>query len=228
MTSSHGLTYHGVMKANRIATTARATLLSCGFLLSATVWADYPTYNLLPNYANSMISPVENSGIVPILSREWRVFPVKVAVLDDDNLFTLEAYSAIVDACQSWVKATEKLPGGGLTFFYQHSANPIGAQIVFRLRTYHQMGSYLGMTLPQSPRWQYIQLRMIDSQGIRLSTQDLKKVAMHEMGHALGIGGHSSCRSDLMANWTVAEAPTLADINTLRIAYGGFLPQTKK
>lgn len=228
MTSTQVVMHHETMKSSRSSTLIKAIFLGLGLTSSSGSWADYPTYRLTPNYANTMVEPVENSGIKPGLSREWSQFPVRVAVLDDDNLFTKEDYFAIVEACQGWVIATASVPGGGLSFTYEHSANPVGAQIVFRLRTYREMGSYLGMTLPQSPRWQYIQIRVLDDQGVRMSTRELKKIAMHELGHALGIAGHSPNRSDLMANWTTAVAPSLADINTLRIAYGGFFPQAKK
>jgi hypothetical protein len=60
----------------------------------------------------------------------------------------------------------------------------------------------------------------------RLSSAQLVQVVAHEMGHALGIQGHSPNKGDLM--YAYAHLPvelTARDLNTLNIGYGISAPQ---
>jgi predicted Zn-dependent protease len=103
----------------------------------------------------------------------------------------------------------------------------VGAQIVFRFRRASEINNFLGLTLPQNPRWQYVQIAATDLSGARVPLSQIRRVAMHELGHALGIGGHSPNLQDLMGNFSKSIAPSQADVNTLLICYGGSFPQCK-
>lgn len=48
--------------------------------------------------------------------------------------------------------------------------------------------------------------------------RDISGIAAHEMGHLLGIVGHSS-RTDVLMGLTFHDAPTVVDVNTLIRAY---------
>jgi tetratricopeptide (TPR) repeat protein len=60
--------------------------------------------------------------------------------------------------------------------------------------------------------------------GMPLSDDDMKKVCLHEVGHALGINGHSNNNNDVMF---FSESPTILpilsnrDVATIRRLYGG-------
>jgi hypothetical protein len=177
---------------------------------------------LRPNYADRMLSPVQGQDIQPGLVREWRIFPVRVAVLDDNDLYTDGFYQTVKRSCERWVAATRSVPGGGVKFTYQHGSNPIGAQIVVRFRARQEINGYRGLTLPQEPRWQYIQLAVKDGERW-ISARTLERLATHELGHALGIAAHSPDAGDVMSLAEDTVDVSRADVNTLRIAYGGRL-----
>jgi hypothetical protein len=50
----------------------------------------------------------------------------------------------------------------------------------------------------------------------RLDAEELLTVAVHEIGHAIGIGGHSQRASDVMYAFPIVSAPSRADARTLR------------
>jgi predicted Zn-dependent protease len=50
----------------------------------------------------------------------------------------------------------------------------------------------------------------------RLDAEELLSVAVHELGHAIGLGGHSSRISDVMFAFPIVSAPSAADARTLR------------
>ncbi|MBZ0185329.1 MAG: matrixin family metalloprotease, partial [Candidatus Obscuribacterales bacterium] len=58
-----------------------------------------------------------------------------------------------------------------------------------------------------------------------LSDDDMKKVCLHEVGHALGINGHSSDNHDIMffsESPSVWPALTKRDKLTIRLLYQGY------
>jgi hypothetical protein len=60
---------------------------------------------------------------------------------------------------------------------------------------------------------------------------DIRSVAAHEFGHALGIAGHSQDPSDMMFETYVTNVPlkiTQSDLNTVKTAYCNyFLGRTR-
>lgn len=53
--------------------------------------------------------------------------------------------------------------------------------------------------------------------GTRVTTESgFRALVTHELGHALGIGGHSSNASDIMVNTPSVEVPSPGDARTLR------------
>lgn len=72
-----------------------------------------------------------------------------------------------------------------------------------------------------------IVLLVNDGQGRPLSTDAMKIVCLHEIGHALGINGHSSDNKDIMF---FSESPSMwpsltkRDVATIQLLYDGFRP----
>lgn len=70
-----------------------------------------------------------------------------------------------------------------------------------------------------------IQITKDDPSGQILSPNDLKVTIAHEIGHALGLNGHSPDSADLMYfQYTSGDqkSPTAEDLNTVMSAYPGY------
>jgi|GEM_PF-1592320 len=179
---------------------------------------------LARNYASTLRDPLRNYKMVPKLIHAWTHFPIRVAVVNDGRFYNEEAFKAIQGACQKWVVATKDCPHGGLTFVYDHSGKADGADIVFKLCPFGDLGTFQGLTWANSERpdeVQTIRLRMFDRSGNWTPAWRLQRVATHEVGHALGIGGHSPNTQDVMSLEEGQSEVTKADVNTLLFAYGG-------
>lgn len=67
-----------------------------------------------------------------------------------------------------------------------------------------------------------VQIANRNSSGSPRNQTELNKIMLHEIGHALGIGGHSSVNTDIMYAFVAPSSPTTptqSDWNTLRTAY---------
>lgn len=83
-------------------------------------------------------------------------------------------------------------------------------------------GSYISKNGREHTIKAVISLTSFDPSGGRISDNQLFAVLSHEIGHALGLSGHSKNRSDIMypdtSNYTVRLSKR--DINTIRRIYG--------
>src|SRR5438552_18608310 len=72
-----------------------------------------------------------------------------------------------------------------------------------------------------------IVLLTVDSNGQPLADEDMQKICLHEIGHALGLNGHSTINRDVMffsRSPTVSPAPTQRDSATICKLYGAYTP----
>lgn len=178
------------------------------------------TEPFVPNYAKGLLGPFRGTGVAPELLRMYNHFPVRVTVLDNSPLFSDRAYKMVVTACQKWVVATQHVENGGVSFSYRHAATTADADIVVVLVTPNEIGKWSGLTTNMDT-YQMVRLRMVNSTGEWLPYWVVERVTTHEIGHALGISGHSPNPQDVMSENAAASEVTLSDVNTLRIAYGG-------
>lgn len=170
--------------------------------------------SLQPNYACSLLSPIEGSAVPGRLDRIWHSFPIRVAFITDMNAspwYNEERVQAAKEGFERWRVRS----GGRVQFTYESSPAPYGAQIVvfFISRVANQ--GFMGYTLPQASGWYSITI----SADAMPSRSVLQLVCAHEMGHALGISAHSPNVLDVMSTSIVAPDVSDADVNTLRLAY---------
>lgn len=168
----------------------------------------------VPNYA-------------PSVSRyHWGDFPVRIYVDDTTSSYTSEEKARFLARWQSWSDALDSQVNYELTT--DKESAEIEVYLVTRAEVLKVTGNNTALGTTR-----------IDRIGNRLThtriyismtdNRDVLSTMAHEIGHGLGISGHSPYKTDLM--YAVQQsrgpiAPTERDENTVRTAYCGIFPQT--
>ncbi len=179
---------------------------------------DIDPYNLDEAIANSYIRGVIAQGDVT----RWntRTFPLKVYIQQDSGV---PGYyiSEIEKAYNKW----ENVTGGQISFQFVSSPQNADMKCYFApdlpnlsddTAGFHQF-KYYGDTIADS----IIKFRYANKNGNPYSAAMIYNVALHEIGHSLGLAGHSSKSSDLMypismnRNYDISKR----DLTTLKLLY---------
>jgi len=171
-----------------------------------------------PNYADRMLSPIPDSAYVPTLVPIRTRRPVRVCVLDDGT-YCDDSLSAIVaQSCAKWEYATKSVPEGGAVFAVTTAKNPLGADVVVQFCNARAIDGDRGLTVEQAG-WAWVRVACQRSNGNALPAAEIQRATTHEIGHAMGIWGHSPDSRDVMSLNVAPTEITVADVNTLRLAY---------
>ena len=142
----------------------------------------------------------------------WRHMPVSVYV-------QRHPYAPLViEAFQTWQNSL----GGLIRFTLANSPSTANINVVF----VNQLpGSVVGLTTNQTSNGKIIssKVQLLAPQYIPSKSNFIYSVALHEIGHALGINGHSSSKGDIMypSSLNVKERQQLSarDIKTIKWLY---------
>jgi len=151
----------------------------------------------------------------------WERFPVTVYFERDANYSDYYRTLAL-QGFDQWVEAT------GSVVRYREVSNPDGAQIRVSFKPDTRNGKTYYTYYPSSGR---LVSARVEIGALGNNPIDIRSVAAHEFGHALGIAGHSQDPSDMMFKTYVMNVPlkiTQSDLNTVKTAYCNyFLGRTR-
>jgi predicted Zn-dependent protease len=182
------------------------------------------TNTYTPNYAQTMADIAGKTFRLLF----WPKFPISVVFVKDGN-WTQAREDAVRAGFQRWVTATTTALGGPAVEFVDGNSLAEGEYgIKVRFVTQASLGgNTLGLTTTY-----FFNDRSIDHADMDIATSapggkintasDLTAIAGHEMGHALGISGHSPVDTDQMYfafNGTNQTEVTASDVNTLFTSY---------
>lgn len=151
---------------------------------------------------------------VPQLERllYWERFPVTIYFERDANYSDYYRQLAL-EGFDQWVAAT------GFVVRYRQVDNPDAAQIRVSFKPDTRNGLTTYTYYPSSGRLVSAKIEIGIQGGNPI---DIRSVAAHEFGHAIGIGGHSTNPEDMMYPNFVSNVPlqiTQNDLNTAKTAY---------
>lgn len=160
-----------------------------------------------PNYIGDLVNGAAS----------WASLPVKVSFVQDAN-YTQERQAAATAGFDEWVSASN----GVISYQLVPDASSTGTTVRFDPTQANSVTSttILGSTIISATMSVGVQTPG-DSQS-QIADADLQVGAAHEMGHALGIEGHSKQLGDLMYFEHIVGVPTFVDqrdLNTIKTIY---------
>jgi predicted Zn-dependent protease len=175
---------------------------------------------------DSFISAVDSS-VGPCA---WKKFPIKVFIDTAPVATAAQLQQEVKDAFETWTRAS----GNKLRFEFVPSQSAdivltwVGSVAGFKNPKeageasvdYHAVGS-AKRTLqnPGDIKVAHVKLLSKDINQHEWQPGELRLVALHEIGHALGIFGHSLKAGDIMYSEKGASELSARDINTINILY---------
>lgn len=170
-----------------------------------------------PSTGTSYLSSVLESGSV----RRWTKSEIRVAVDTSSVPAGWQPYMAqyVAEGCQQWA---EESGGAFSVTVVNGGSGDVNVRWVDSI-SYGGSGLVTGVTrisMTSSYFWPPDVELALHAGGMALPDAELETTAVHEIGHALGMAGHSPNLQDVMFYASTATRLTGNDIATLRDLYG--------
>ena len=188
---------------------------------------------ILTNMRNSLIKQVGPSYIDNVLYEDQLIRwnnsePITYAIFTDGDV-PASNIAAVKKAFQAWQTATN----GEIKFKEQPGNQTANIRVNFKediSMNDRYVAELAGKTIPffnnDKLNRMDIYIKKFSDKGITYTPEQILSVAQHEIGHALGLGGHSSDSNDVMHytgdvinEGTTLKAISNKDINTLALLY---------
>ena len=188
---------------------------------------------ILANMRNALMRQVGESYVDNILYEDQLIRwnnsePITYAIFADNNI-PADNIAAVKKAFQAWQTATN----GEIKFKEQVGNQTANIRVNFKediSMKERYVAELAGKTVPSITNNKLnrmdVYIKQFSDKGITYTPEQIYSVAQHEIGHALGIGGHSSDTKDVMyyTGDIINKGTTLKnisnkDINTLALLY---------
>lgn len=157
--------------------------------------------------------------------KRWNpeTFPLTVYIENNPQLPEYY-YSEVKKAFQQWQKDTENF----VRFVYTNNKQSANIRCEFKnfadLKNNSPGGMSLGVTQIKTKKgvlkYSQIDLAITDSKGKYFNSKHLYSTILHEIGHSLGLSGHSVNKKDIMYPVNYSNSGlSKGDINTLKLLY---------
>ncbi len=148
--------------------------------------------------------------------------PLKVFVEPAKNVpgYRPRTLQLLKEACRSWTDASKNL----VRFEFVNERKQ--ANICVRFSAYRdnklEKGKWSGLTIYGPAGDEYKQMNIVvltKANGIVYGDNEMRGICLHELGHALGISGHSPFKEDCMYPVDGGESLSYRDCNTILFLY---------
>jgi tetratricopeptide (TPR) repeat protein len=177
---------------------------------------------------NAALSPASTPNYLAYILMNGKVvhynpqhMPLKIYISDGAGIpgWRPELNESIIYAMQTWQAATHSL------LSFNTVTDPANADIIVRWRTHFSDG-ILGLSPMQTFRNTITESDVnlaayYPDSKVPITMDELKGIAVHELGHAMGLQGHSPMPGDIMfpSKTHGHNQPSQRDINTITMLY---------